>query len=314
MTETTQTVFAQYQVRKTKKQKRAFLSYAEQIAAQEGYESHIEKGYLGAKNLVIGDPDHAKIIFSAHYDTCPRLPFPNFITPKNILLYLLYQIAIVLGFIFLPITLITGLVCVLLDMTSLTPEIISRICFLLEYFGLFAFLLLVMIGPANKNTANDNTSGVTALLDLMCALPSEERNQVAFVFFDLEEVGLFGSSGFFSKHKKTMKNKPLVNFDCVSDGNYILFALRKDARRFAEVLQKAFPSTDTITSEVASKGVFYPSDQYSFPCGIGVAAFKQSKKRRILYMDRIHTKRDTVYQAENLRYLVEGSIRLTQLL
>jgi hypothetical protein len=43
---------------------------------------------------------------------------------------------------------------------------------------------------------------------------------------------------------------------------------------------------------------------------VGVAALKKSKLLKILYMDRIHTKKDTVYREENIAYLKEGSIRL----
>jgi hypothetical protein len=65
--------------------------------------------------------------------------------------------------------------------------------------------------------------------------------------------------------------------------------------------------------DICSKGVFYPSDQANFPEGIGVAALKCTKKG-LLYMDRIHTFKDTVYREENIRFLTEGAIRLTQAL
>ena len=41
---------------------------------------------------VLGDPETAKVVFSAHYDTCARLPFPNFIAPKNLLVTLGYTL------------------------------------------------------------------------------------------------------------------------------------------------------------------------------------------------------------------------------
>jgi len=46
-----------------------------------------------------------------------------------------------------------------------------------------------------------------------------------------------------------------------------------------------------------------------FKCGVGVAALKRTAKGT-LYMDRIHTKRDTVYQEENIEFLVDGCITL----
>ena len=45
---------------------------------------------------------------------------------------------------------------------------------------------------------------------------------------------------------------------------------------------------------MASKGAIYPSDQAKFVRGMGVAALKKTKSG-LLYMDRIHTGRETVY-------------------
>ena len=92
MTETTKEIFEKYQVRKTKKQKASFIEYVKQIAENYEYDFKVEKGSFGARNIVIGNPDTAKVLYTAHYDTCARLPFPNFITPKSFLIYLLYQV------------------------------------------------------------------------------------------------------------------------------------------------------------------------------------------------------------------------------
>ena len=94
MTETTRVILEKYQVRKTKKQKKVFAAYVEGLAADYGYSFKTEKGALGAQNLVVGDPSKAKVVYTAHYDTAPVLPFPNFITPKRISLYVLYNVAI----------------------------------------------------------------------------------------------------------------------------------------------------------------------------------------------------------------------------
>ena len=309
MTETTRTIFDNYVIRKTKKQKTAFIHYVQTTASAEGYESHTEKGYFGARNIVVGNPEKAKIIYTAHYDTCARLPFPNFITPKSIGIYLLYQVLLTVILLGLPSLLTIGLGAILSRFVS------EGIGVLILYYGWLAMVVaelwLIMAGPANKHTANDNTSGVTTLLDIMHALPGELRGDVAFIFFDLEEMGLFGSAGYASKHKSVMKNTLLLNFDCVSDGNTILFAVRPGAKQHAEVIASSFPTTDTHRVEVVSKGVFYPSDQANFARGVGVAALKQSK-RGVLYMDRIHTKHDTVYEEGNIAYLTEGAVRLAQ--
>ncbi len=313
MTETAKTVFASHEIRKTKKQKSAFIDYVKATATAEGYECHTEKGYFGARNIVVGDPDTAKVVYTAHYDTCAALPFPNFITPKNIGIYLLYQLLITVVLLGAPTLLIVGLYFLL----SLIPGMATAVLWLLLddlwLILLIAMLWLIMAGPANKHTANDNTSGVTVLLDIMTTLPAELRGDVAFIFFDLEEMGLFGSAGYANQHKSVMKNTLLLNFDCVSDGSTILFALRKGAARYTEAIQTAFPSTEAHTVEVISKGVFYPSDQANFARGVGVAALKKTKGG-LLYMDRIHTKRDTVYEEGNIELLREGAIRLAGML
>ena len=98
MTDTTRKILEKYQVRKSTAQKRKFAAYVEQLATDWGYSFKTESGSLGVKNLVVGDPSCAKVVYTAHYDTAPILPFPNFITPKNIFIYILYNVALVLAF------------------------------------------------------------------------------------------------------------------------------------------------------------------------------------------------------------------------
>lgn len=285
------------------------MEYVKEIAEKQGYCFNVEKGSLGSRNIVIGDPEKAKVLFTAHYDTCAVLPFPNFITPKNFLIYLLYQIAIVI-----PVLLADGIVGFAFGLLGAHyPSLpVGELAFISTYVILFGFLILIAAGPSNKHTANDNTSGVTLLLDIMASLPEASRDKVSFVFFDLEEAGLIGSSSYASKHKDQAKNKLLINFDCVSDGKHILFALNKNADGFADLLKECYPSDENFTVEVVQKGVFYPSDQAVFKKGIGVAALKKAKRTGVLYMDRIHTKKDTVYQEENIEFLKNGSVRLAE--
>lgn len=308
MTETTQTIFEKYQIRKNAKQKTAFIDYVKHFANEWGYSARVEKGMLGARNIVIGDPAKAKVIYTAHYDTCPVLPFPNFITPKCIALYLLYQVGVIFG-IFAVMALCIGVLGVLAVALNLGADI----TFWATEIAYFVLLFLFFAGPANKHTANDNTSGVTLLIDIMRELHEEDRDSVAFVFFDLEEMGLFGSMSFARKHKAEMRNKLLLNFDCVSDGENMLFALRKNAKKYRAAIETAFEAKDGFKVDVADKGVFYPSDQMQFPCGVGVASLR-STKGGLLYMNRIHTPRDVIYREENIIFLKNGAIQLPKLI
>ncbi|MBQ4327721.1 MAG: M28 family peptidase [Clostridia bacterium] len=308
MTETAKEIFEKYQVRKTKKQKSKFIEFAKIKAEELSYEVKVEKGYLGARNIVVGDVESAKVVYTAHYDTCAVLPFPNFITPRNFGIYLLYQLLLTLGFCAVAFGIGFGL-----GFLGGLIDIPGKVTFWIAYVINFILICSVFAGPANKNTANDNTSGVITLFSIMEKLPEEQRNKVAFVFFDLEEAGLFGSIGFASKHNREMKNKPLINFDCVSDGDNILFAIRRDAAKLSTKLTDAFPESERFKVHALTKGVFYPSDQANFPLGIGVAALK-STRGGTLYMNRIHTVRDTVFEEENIEFLTDGAVRLTEIL
>ncbi len=302
MTETSDFLLKHHQIRKTKAQKAAFLCWVTPLAQTAGYTVRTQRGAFGSRNIIIGDPTAAKVLFTAHYDTCTVLPLPNFATPKNRLCYLLSQMLLALAVlaVAVPLSILWFLLELPLAMYSLS----------LILWGMVLFLLF---GPANRHTANDNTSGVATILDIMENMPETLKKEAAFVLFDLEEAGLFGSMAFYRKHRDMLKDKPLVNFDCVSDGDHLLFCVKKRATRWLPQLEAAFTPSPGKGVELCTQGFLYPSDQALFPCGIGAAALKRGPLG-ILYMDRIHTPRDTVFQGENIALLSRGAVRLTALL
>ncbi len=300
-------IFEKYQIRKSNKQKTAFIDYTKEKAQEMGFDARVEKGSFGARNIVVGDPDKAKVIYTAHYDTCARLPFPNFLTPKNFGVYLLYNLAIVIAFFVIAfiIGMVFGVLSVYAGIDITYTSFVAEIVYLV-------LLLLVLFGPANKHTANDNTSGITVLFGIMKSLPADQRDKVALVFFDLEEAGLIGSSSFAGKHKNIKENTLLVNYDCVSDGEDIMILTKKKAVPYTEKLADAFHNKEGIAVDLTKKA-FYPSDQAAFKVGVGVAAFKKTKGG-MLYMNKIHTSKDTVYRRENIDFLIDGSVKLAELL
>ena len=310
MRETTKDIFDKYEIRKTKAQKKSFRDYVLSYAKSRGYEARVERAGKQAENIIVGDPREADVVYTAHYDTCAAMPFPNFITPKCLPIYLLYQIVLSLFIYIIPFSVMIG-------SRHVYTSTGSDILFLLTLFGGYALLIaatyLVMAGPANKHTANDNTSGVTLLLDIMTDMPTELRQKAAYIFFDLEEMGTLGSKGYAIRHKTLAKQILVVNFDCVSDGKNILFVLKKKARSVSEDIKSAFKPSDSFSVDVATSGVFYPSDQRNFERGIGVAALNKTK-RGLLYMNKIHTKRDTIYDEENIEFLKNGAIEFTRAL
>ena len=92
----------------------------------------------------------------------------------------------------------------------------------LIWFNVVFTVLWMIFGLANKNNANDNTSGVVTLLEILRTLPENQRNKVCFVLFDLEEAGLIGSVSYRKAHKKATDHQLVLNLDCVGDGDHLL--------------------------------------------------------------------------------------------
>ena len=80
-----------YSIRKSKKHKQAFRDDVTQYVSNLGYQVTVEKGSMGSRNLVIGDPEKAKYLITAHYDTPASIGIPNFITPSNFFLFIIYN-------------------------------------------------------------------------------------------------------------------------------------------------------------------------------------------------------------------------------
>lgn len=293
MTELSEKILASWQVRKTREQKTAFIEFMK----GELPSISVEEGGLGKnRNLIIGDPKTAKVIVGAHYDTCAALPFPNFITPKNFLVYVLYNLLLLLPMI--------ALIVVFFN----TLNLLFYFAALAYAFGLSA---LMMLGKPNKRTANDNTSGVIALCELWASLSDDEKAKTALVFFDNEENGLLGSRFYRSKHKSEIKNQLMINLDCISDGDYIMVIKSATAQKqYGGSIDGSFVSDGGKTVVPAlSSNTLYPSDQSNFPHHVAIAALKKNKLVGY-YLDKIHTKHDQNFDRANIILICDGIKRL----
>lgn len=288
-------IIKEFPVRKSGKQKQIFRDAVQSYAEGLGYAVTVEKGSFGARNVVIGDPENADILVTAHYDTCARMPFPNLITPCNFWPFIAYQLLIVL-IILLPAFLLEVLLILLMG-----PNVGGT----LGYLCVWLMLALLILGPANPSNVNDNTSGVVTVLEIARTLPDIHRKKVCFVLFDLEEAGLWGSASYRRKHRKATDRQTVINLDCVGEGDHIrLFPtkkLKKDRKKLTAFYKACgyFGKKDILVHE---KGFsFYPSDQAQFPYGVGVAALNDSKYG--LYLGKIHTPKDTVLDITNVNLL-----------
>ncbi|MBQ4639457.1 MAG: M28 family peptidase [Clostridia bacterium] len=303
------TLLEKYQIRKTKDQKTAFLAWAQEEIEKMGYTSRVEEynDTFKCRNLIVGNPETAKVIYTAHYDTQPVLPLPNMVFPKNQLATIGAQ---------LPLILVMVVMCgVISFLTAHLPIEDPMMSFLLSELGLLAvlavFLGLLFFGPANKHTANDNTSGTACLLEMMARLPEEYRPHAAFIFFDQEEKGKVGSLQFAKKYPEIKKNGYIMNLDCIGDGDHMLIvAPKKTPDEELGALENLFARDEGFVTEAATaKHANYNSDQRSFTRGYAIAALHLHPTFG-LHLKRIHTKRDTICEKKNLQFVIDGCLKL----
>ena len=308
-------ILQNYEIRKSNKQKTEFIAYITDRLAKSGYnpETDItveEKGFgiFKSRNIVVGNPAEAEVLLGGHYDTCAWMPFPNVMAPTNPVLFWGYQILLTV-----MILVSTALVGFVAGLLSGNNGVVAYFAFLI---ALIALMLQLMFGFRNKHTANDNTSGIITLTHILESLPEEHRKKVCVIYFDNEEKGLFGSSFFYKKHRKQIKDKMLINFDCVGDGENIVTMADRKCRKDA----KYALFTEALKQNEAGAGVTYlcrkmkfmqfPSDQMNFKKGIGVCALKKSPIG--YYVARIHTCFDTKCRKENVEYLTKAMVEFAE--
>ena len=304
MIENPKDVLNLFPIRKNKNQKQSFRDAVQSYAQSLGYSVSIEKGSIGAKNVVIGDPESARYLVTAHYDTPAALPFPNLITPCNFWPFLGYQLFVVV------------VMAAFIGVITFVARVITADDFWVgwcAYMSIWLMLVLMLVGPANKNNANDNTSGVVTVLEIARSLPVELRDKVCFVLFDLEEAGLIGSASYANAHKTQIKNQLVLNCDCVGDGDELMMFPNKKVRKNSaamDPLRRICIADGRKNMALREKGfAYYPSDQKNFPYGVAIAAFRRSKLAG-LYCDKIHTKRDTMLDENNVSFLRDQMICL----
>ena len=305
MKQSTAALLETYQVRKSKAQKQAFIHWVTEHLAAYGYTVREEAYSKSGSNLIVGDAASAEILLTAHYDTQPNCFFPMYMGFSNWVSFTISQCLPML-----PLALIALLVKLLLDALSaghLFSPLASMLC--IVYCAQFMF------GFANRHTANDNTSGVAALLSILEELPQEDRRRVCVVFFDQEELGLVGSQKFYKRHKAAVQHKPVINFDCVGDGDTLTFVMKKQFRNSAHagLLQHAAEAAlqGSGKSLRFAKALWniYMSDQLHFSRGVGVVAAKKAPVFGY-YINNIHSQMDTRLDAENIALLTDTALRM----
>ena len=289
-----------FPVRKTEEQKQAFRQWVKAEIAGMGYSARVVESDKGRQqNIVVGDPLHAEVTITAHYDTPSTILLPDLQIPRNFPVYLLWQLLIIGGMLLISFVVGAGL--------GLATQ--SGDLMILGFFGAFLVLMLLqMNGFANKNNVNDNTSGVAALLETMARIPEENREKTAFILFDNMEKGRRGSKAYARDHVEMQHTGFVVNLDSVGVGDVFVAsvpALAKQLPQYEklEELLASCPGRETrFYSSVMTRG---NSDFRSFKCGVGITAYRQVSGVG-LYLGKLHTAKDTFADQGNIDCLADA--------
>ncbi len=283
----------QFPVRNSAEQKKEFrrfvLKQAEKtgfVSREEDNESHI--------NIVIGKPECANVLFTAHYDTPRRALFPNILMPTNRILHFVYFAGMIL------IIILIALAAGLLTRQALgeSGAVQARIGFMAVYLGVYLILCFIAFrGPANKNNKNDNTSGTAAVLDLMSRLSGHQ--DIAFILFDDEEKGKKGSLAWTKAHPDLQANLLTFNMDCVGNGDHFVISIPPEAETDPSCAALRTSLEEIEAHVYSSDRAKMNSDQKSFRKGIGSCACFY-RKGIGYYTPRIHTSRDSEASGETI--------------
>ena len=302
----------EYPMRRRQQEKERFRLWLTGALRELGYRTELQTRdtplQTGGRvvNVVAGDPEQAKLLLVAHYDTGLRTLLPPLIMPTRPLT----------GFLYLALTPVLVLLGSLALSFALTfPFNAPRATLPLFLLLLGASLLYLRFGPSETNNANDNTSGVAALLEVAAALTPRSRGAVAFAFLDGGFGGMSGAKGFRARYPSA-KEKPVLNLNCVARGDELLILPGRYARWAGDLLDALVESFGEAGAEgektvyLKTDGLtYYPSDNRAFHLGVTLCACERLRGFGRIIMPKKAKSIDT----KNLEILKNGLCKLVEI-
>ena len=265
-------ILREYPVRRRPEEKEKFRLWLMGTLRELGYQPELQSRQSALQfggnvlNVVAGDPERAKLILVAHYDTAIRSLLPPLYMPTRPLTAFLYL--------------------------ALTPALVLIGSFVLSfaltfpinapYLTLPLFLLLLVtallylrFGPSERRNLNDNTSGVAALLETAATLTPRYRGEVAFAFLDGGFGGLSGAKGFRARFPSA-KEKTIINLCSVAEGSELLVLPNKNSRwdgALLDAILDSFENGEHTTVFLKTDGLtYFPSDNRAFRYACSICA------------------------------------------
>ena len=264
-----------FPLRRKEKQKTEFRSWLIYTLKELGYTPRLESGEyslsLGSSmtNVVVGDIEKAKLVLAAHYDTGVRDVLPPMIAPTRPVSFLLYQALF-------PLLVLAGSFALSLALTF--PFDLPNLTFPLFLIFLAVALFYPRYGPDERETLNDNTSGVVTLLEVAKALTPRYRGEVCFLFLDGGTQAAKGAKGLRRAHP-CLKEKNVIVVDCVAEGDELLILPGKSARwdgGLLDAINDHFSNGEKKTCFLKTDGlVTFPSDNRAFAHSTSICACRK---------------------------------------
>lgn len=305
-----------FRMRRTPREKESFRAWLLWELREMGYQAELQVRDSALQrggsvtNVVAGDPDSAKLLLVARYDTGLRTLLPPLMMPTRPLTGFLYM--------------------------ALTPVCVLLACFLLSFVPTFLitaatryrvnlagwtlplFLVLLAVslsylrfGPSETRNVSDNDSGVAALLEIAAALTPRYRGEVAFAFLDGGFGGLSGAKGFRARYPSA-KEKPVFNLNCVALGDELMLLPGRSGRwngALLDAILDSFESGEGKTVFLKTDGLtYYPSDNRAFRMGFAVFACEKLPGFGRIVRPRAADSVD----GKNLEILKKGFCRLAE--
>ncbi|MBO4914077.1 MAG: M28 family peptidase [Oscillospiraceae bacterium] len=257
-------ILREYPVRRKANEKEAFRLWLMGALRELGYKPELQNVntplQVGSRavNVVAGDPEKAKLILVAHYDTGIKSLLPPLIMPTRPATQLLY-LALTPVLVMLAALVLSFVLTYPFNAPGATLPIFLML--------LLASLLYLRFGPSETNNVNDNSSGVAALLETAAGLTPHYRAETAIVFLDGGCAGMSGARGFRAKYPSA-KEKPVFNVSCVAKGDELVVLPGRYARWQGDVLDAILDSFDAVDNKTVflkTDGLtYFPSDNRMF--------------------------------------------------
>ena len=253
-----------YPARRSAGEKEAFRTWLEARCAELGYSlSKEENGRLQSVQLLAGDPEHAAVLFTCHYDTPARRLLPDLSFGQNGAAFVLWTLLEVL--------------------LMLIPAFLGYMLFYAltgsARTGLWAFVLVYLaelfwtrIGLARRKNPQQDTA-LAAMLRLMALTPEACRSQVAFLFLDGGEQGWHGAKAWCKAHPQTAYTRLTVEIGSLGLGKRLLCVESKLARKctgYGSLCRALAENGVAEALSVPNTWSFLRGEDRAFKCGIGL--------------------------------------------